>query len=234
MAIIKIGNYSVELTLDEVMQLEAMQKPEEKKQVVGLIDKNGDREDVCVVPTIHASKNDVHVVSVSKKERLRFLRGITIKTKDGKKTTYSEIRLIENDYPEIRSQDLSGFNCHGLHNNTYESAMRWLARKFYQKLSPEHRNVMSITRLDSNGASYTAVLDDNGVCVDVVKKESRLNFFTIQETAKALKVGLRTIYNWNKAGRIAFVQLGKGNFRVRKEELERFISAGKPDQSVKK
>lgn len=59
-------------------------------------------------------------------------------------------------------------------------------------------------------------------------------FYTVQEVARALKVTVRTLYSWNKAGRIAFVQLGKGCLRVSREELDRFISSGKPDQSVKK
>lgn len=53
-------------------------------------------------------------------------------------------------------------------------------------------------------------------------------FFRIQEVAKALKVTVRTLYGWNKAGKITFTQFGKGSLRISREELERFIAAGTP------
>lgn len=51
-------------------------------------------------------------------------------------------------------------------------------------------------------------------------------YYTIQEVAKALKITVRTLYGWNKAGKITFTKIGEGSVRISREELERFIAAG--------
>ena len=53
-------------------------------------------------------------------------------------------------------------------------------------------------------------------------------YFKIQEVAAALKVTARTLYGWNRAGKITFTRFGKGSMRISREELERFIAAGTP------
>ncbi|MBR4429422.1 MAG: helix-turn-helix domain-containing protein [Clostridia bacterium] len=50
-------------------------------------------------------------------------------------------------------------------------------------------------------------------------------FMTLQEVARALKVTVRSLNAWRKAGKITFVQIGKRN-RISREELERFLAAG--------
>lgn len=53
-------------------------------------------------------------------------------------------------------------------------------------------------------------------------------YYTIQEVARALKVSVRTIFSWNKAGKIKLTKIGERNCRISREELERFIAAGTP------
>lgn len=54
------------------------------------------------------------------------------------------------------------------------------------------------------------------------------NFLKPKEVAKMLGVCTRTIYRWCRTGRIKAVNLGEGDYqlwRIRSEDLERFISA---------
>lgn len=51
-------------------------------------------------------------------------------------------------------------------------------------------------------------------------------YYSIEEVAKMLKVAYLTVYRWIQSGRLASKKAGK-QYRIKKEELEKFISRKK-------
>ena len=49
-------------------------------------------------------------------------------------------------------------------------------------------------------------------------------FYKIKEVAATLKVHPQTVYNWRREGKIKFTRIC-GRNRIKREELDRFISA---------
>lgn len=47
-------------------------------------------------------------------------------------------------------------------------------------------------------------------------------YLSTREFAKALGVSWQTVYNWVKSGKLAYVVLPSGQFRIPREEVERF------------
>ncbi len=48
-------------------------------------------------------------------------------------------------------------------------------------------------------------------------------YYTIEEVSKMLKVAYLTVYRWIQSGRLTSKKAGK-QYRIRKEDLENFIS----------
>ena len=61
------------------------------------------------------------------------------------------------------------------------------------------------------------------------------DFFTLPEVAEKLSLSRQTIYRYVKSGELAAYKFGGGQWRIRGEELERFIerhraTGGEDDQ----
>ena len=54
-------------------------------------------------------------------------------------------------------------------------------------------------------------------------KNKQEQYYTIEEVSKMLKVAYLTVYRWIQSGRLTSKKAGK-QYRIRKEDLENFIS----------
>ena len=54
----------------------------------------------------------------------------------------------------------------------------------------------------------------------------KLQFYTLQEVAKLLKVSYITVFRWVKAGKVIAYQVGNQH-RIKKEDLDKFIEDSK-------
>lgn len=50
----------------------------------------------------------------------------------------------------------------------------------------------------------------------------RPQYYTIEETAKMLKVAYLTVYRWIQDGKLSAVKAGK-QYRIKKQEIDRFL-----------
>lgn len=57
-------------------------------------------------------------------------------------------------------------------------------------------------------------------------------FLTVAEVAKLLKLNEQTIRNWIDRGELAAVRLGPRRVRIRRSELDRFITAGETRPTI--
>lgn len=55
---------------------------------------------------------------------------------------------------------------------------------------------------------------------------------TLDEVAKALRIGRRTLYLWIKQNRIKAIKLPNGKFRIESSELERVLRDSNVDKNI--